>query len=146
MSEERPPIVDEKSGEKEREKESEKSSGGDSFEEKARRDPLSAMFWAGFLILAGLIYLANNMNFLPQVGSAEAWDWIMVCGGGLLLLLAFIRSVSPDYARPVGGNVILGAILVAIGLGEIIDSDLIWPILLMVGGVLLLINAMRGRS
>ena len=132
----------EKEQEKEREKESEKEQYAG---EKFRRDPISAAFWAGILILAGLILLANNMKILPQIGSADVGHWIAFGAGLAILLEGVVRAVSPDYARPVTGRFILGSVLMVIGLSGIVDTELTWPLLLVLIGVGILLNSLFRR-
>jgi hypothetical protein len=131
----------EKEQEKEREKEREK---GQQPGEKFRRDPVGAAFGAGVLILVGLILMADNLGFLPQIGKSEVWHWI-ACGIGIIILLeVLVRATSPDHARPVTGRLIFGGILLAAGLSGIIETTLIWPlILILIGFAVLARNLFR---
>lgn len=144
--ESRPPQYsweDEKAREKEAEKTDEKGRG---YEEKYRRDPLSAVFWAAILIMAGLVFLANNMGFLPELGSAEPWDWIFFGAGALLLIEVLVRVVSPDYARPVTGRIIFAGVLLAVGLSGLGDFEFTWPLILVLIGFAILANTLLGRK
>jgi hypothetical protein len=136
----------EKEQEKEQEKEAEK---GAAYAEKYRRDPLSAAFWAGILILAGLIFLADNMEILPserQFSNVEVWHWIAVGAGLLLFLEAIIRLVSPDYARPVRGRFIFAGALIAVGLSSMLGNpEIIWPLILVIVGVSILFGVIFRR-
>ncbi len=137
---------DEKEQEKEQEKEAEK---GAAYAEKYRRDPLSAAFWAAILILAGLIFLADNMGYLPSEGqfrSVEVWHWIMVGAGLLLFLEAIVRLVSPDYARPVRGRFIFAGALIAVGLSSMLNRpEIVWPLILVIVGVSILFSVIFRR-
>ncbi len=126
--------------EKEREKEREKAG------EKFRRDPISGAFWAGILILAGLIFLADNMGYLPKIGNAQVWHWIVFGAGIALLLEALVRTLSPDYARPVTGRFILSGVLIVVGASGIINTELTWPLILVVIGIGILINTLLRRT
>jgi hypothetical protein len=131
----------EKEAEKEQEKEQEKDTEKSSYYgEKFRRDPLSAVFWAAIFILAGIVLLAENMGWLPTLGEAEPWQWIMLGAGGLLLIEALIRATSPDYARPTTGRFILAVILIGVGAAGIFAIELTWPLILIVVGVAILLR------
>jgi hypothetical protein len=86
----------EKEQEKEREKENEK---GQYAGEKFRRDPISGAFWAGILILAGLIFLADNMGYLPRSVTPCVPDRFLRRG---LVSRGLVRTFSPTM-RPVTG-------------------------------------------
>jgi hypothetical protein len=57
---------DEKFDEKSMEKEEEKSTDEKGWDEKWRRDPLSAIIWAAIFIYAGLVLLASNLGLLDN--------------------------------------------------------------------------------
>jgi len=132
----------EKEQEKEREKENEKDQQAG---EKFRRDPISSAFWAGVFILAGLIILANNRGYMPEVGNAEVWHWIAFGAGVALFLEALVRTLSPDYARPVTGRFIFSGILMVIGSSGIIGTEITWPLILVVVGVGILLASLSGK-
>ncbi len=128
--------------EKEEEKQEEKDEK--SWDEKWRRDPLSALVWAAILIWAGLALLAENLGLLASLERVEGWDLILMGAGLVVLVEVVIRLSVPDYRRPVGGTLTLGLILLAIGLGGLVDA--VWPALLIaIGAGLLLRGLMRGR-
>lgn len=146
---ERPPEPPSRSWEeeKEREKEQEKTQEketekGRGYEEKIRRDPLSAVFWAGILIMAGLVFLAANLGLLPKIGDTEPWHWIVFGAGVLLALEALVRTVSPDYARPTTGRLIFAGILMVAGLSGLFETQLMWPLVIVLIGVALLLKAL----
>ena len=65
-------------GEKEEKVEKQDEKQEKRWEEKWRRDPLSAVVWAGILIWAGLAFLAQNMGFLARFERLEAWSLIFI--------------------------------------------------------------------
>ncbi len=104
-------------------------------------DTLSRLIWAGILIYAGLVFLADNAHLLPRVPGTDVWSWIMLGAGGLLLLEGVIRALSPAHARPWIGSVILGLVLLGIGAGAIFNISLSaswWPVILILIGVSML--------
>jgi hypothetical protein len=134
---------EEKEREKEQEKEAEKAQD---YAEKYRRDPISSIFWAGVLILAGLVFFAENFGYLPRIGGAEPWNWIAFGAGVLLLLEVLVRAASPDYARPVMGRVIFAAVLMMVGLSGLVRAEITWPLILVLVGVGILANTLFRRS
>ncbi len=109
-----------------------------SWDEKWRRDPLNAAVWAVIIIWAGLVLLASNLGFFDD-SFLDAWPLFFVGAGGILLLEVLFRLVMPAYRQPVIGNAILATIFLAIGLGGLIDWNLIWAVALIgIGGFILL--------
>jgi hypothetical protein len=131
----------EEKDEKEREKQEKE---GLTLDEKVRRDPLSAIIWAGILIWAGLVLVAQNLNLLAGLGG-EAWPLILLGAGLIVLVEAVVRLNVPAYRRPVGGTLILGLVLVAIGLGNLLNLESAWPIILIIIGVGLLLRTLIRR-
>jgi hypothetical protein len=115
------------------------------WDEKWRRDPLSAAVWAIILVWAGVVLLAENLGLFTRFEWFSAWGFIFVGAGFIVLLEAAVRLLVPAYRRPVGGTLIWGAILVGIGLGSIIGASVTWPLILIAIGVgLLLRGLLRG--
>jgi hypothetical protein len=125
--------------EKEEEKQTEKEEKEEkSWDEKWRRDPLSAAVWAAILIWAGLVLLVSNMGLLARFEWLDDWGLIFVGAGLLVLLEVVVRLLLPDYRRPVMGTLIFAIILLAIGLGNLVGWGLIWPLVLIIIGVAIL--------
>ena len=129
---------------KEEEKQAEKT------DEKWRRDPLSAIVWAAILIWIGVALLLGNMGLLDDVtilGSrVQAWS-VGFLGAGLIVLLeAVVRLVMPAYRRAVGGTLIFAAVLLGVGLGEIVGWVLIGPLVLIALGVSVLLRGFLRRD
>ena len=131
---------EEEKSEKEHEKEEK------SWDEKWRRDPLNAATWAAILIWAGLVLLAENLGLLTRFERLEAWALIFIGAGLIVLLQMVIRLVVPEYRRPVIGGLILGVILLAIGLGDLIGTNVVWALVLIaIGAAMLLRGFLRRR-
>ncbi len=102
--------------------------------EKFRNDPLSAVIWALILIWAGLVFLGQNL--LPSLYHGwEPWTLVVIGAGVIVLLEAVVRTLRPEYRRPIAGTVIFGVILIAVGLGEQPGWDAFWPVPLIIAGV-----------
>jgi CDP-diglyceride synthetase len=149
MSEQQPRHMEEKpekqeeKDEKDREKQEKE---GKSLDEKMRQDPLGAVIWAAILIWAGLVLVAQNMGLLRGLeGGARAWAIILIGAGVIVLLEAVVRLSVPAYRRPIGGTLILGFILLAVGLENWLAWSMAWPVILIIIGVGLLLRALLPR-
>ncbi|MFQ6101999.1 MAG: hypothetical protein ACE5OS_12310 [Anaerolineae bacterium] len=137
--------------EKEEEKEEEKAEKEHEKEEKTwdekwRRDPLSAVVWAAILIWAGVALLAGNMGLLANVAWLDVWGLVFVGAGLIVLLEVAIRVLVPAYRRAVGGTLVLAAILLGIGLGNLFGWEVIGPLVLIAIGLgVLLRGFLRSR-
>jgi hypothetical protein len=116
-----------------------------SWDEKWRRDPLSAAIWAGILVWAGLVFLADNLGLLARIERLDAWGLIFAGAGLLVLLEVVVRSLVPDYRRPVTGTLIFGIILLGIGLGDLVGWGVIWAVVLIIIGLSILVRGFLGR-
>jgi hypothetical protein len=143
MSDRKDEKSDEKEMEKQEEKQEEKST---SWEEKWRRDPLSSIVWAGILIWAGVVLLMETTNILHTLRDTlnlerlEAWPIILLGAGVIILAEVVIRLLVPAYRRAITGSLILAAILIGIGLGDITKKDVVWAIILITLGAVILLR------
>jgi hypothetical protein len=127
------------------EKEKDEKGKGEGWEEKWRRDPLTAAGWALVLIWAGLVLIAANLN-LFGIGW-EAWPVIFFGAGVIVLLGVIVRLLVPAYRRPVTGNIIFGFILLGIGLGGVTERyEIIGALVLIAIGVSIFLSRLiRGQ-
>ncbi len=103
--------------------------------QKEDRKRVDAIYWAGVFIWAGLVFGADSLGILPQVGAASAWSWVFFGAGLYALVGNFFRASSPDWPAPTGWDYIWAAILLIIGLGGIFNVDVAFPVILMVVGL-----------
>jgi len=122
------------------------------WDEKWRRDPVSAAGFAAILIWAGIVLLLENLGLLGglalpgRLPVPGAWSLIITGAGLIVLLVVLVRVLVPAYRRPVTGSVILGFILLAVGLGDILGSGVVWAVaLILIGVAMLLRGVVRGR-
>lgn len=118
-----------------------------SWEEKWRRDPLTAAAWALIIIWGGIVLLANNLNLLTWFPWLEAWPLFFLGAAAILLLEIGIRLVLPAYRQPVLGSVILAVVFLAIGLAGLISWQCLLPgAVIAVGFYLLFSGLIRRRE
>ena len=111
--------------------EKEEKGRGEGWDEKWRRDPVDAASWAGIFIWAGLVLLAAN---ILDTGW-EAWPFVFLGAGAIVLLGVAVRLIVPAYRRPIIGSLIFGVILLGIGLGELTRWDVVGALILIAIGV-----------
>ena len=130
---------EEKEEEKRREKEEK------SWEEKWRRDPVNVVTWAAIFIWAGLVLLADTLDFKTGFSWWNTWALIFVGAGIIVIVGALIRLLVPEHRRPVTGGFIVGLILLGIGLGGLIGWGVVWPVVLILIGLLIVLRGFARR-
>lgn len=123
---------DEKEEEKRHEKEDEKHREKQ-FDEKIRRDPVRGISLAIILIWGGIVALIDTQ---VNVSWWKGWA-VFIVGTGVILLLKALVRLRPEYRRPIGGTIVIGLILLGVGLGDMVGWNYIWPVILIVIGVVL---------
>jgi len=155
-------MADEKSDEKEmekREEKDEKSREEKSWDEKWRRDPISAIVWAILFIWAGVVLLADNLDLLVPwlnnlaastgiafIAEMEAWEVILVGGGLIVLVEVIVRLFMPQYRRAVGGTIFFAILLISVGLGNVIGWEIVGPLIFIALGLAILARGIFGRK
>jgi hypothetical protein len=148
-------MPDEKFDEKEMEKKEEKAP-----EEKWRRDPLGSIIWACILIWAGLVFLASNLGWLDAIitqteevtgvsaidNVISAWSVVLLGAGVIIMVEVAIRLLVPAYRRPVLGTFIFGLVLIGLGLGDLINWNILWPLIIIGVGLSILARAFRKQE
>jgi hypothetical protein len=144
-------MADEKS-EKDMEKRDEKSSQDEkNWEEKWRRDPVNAVIWACIFIWAGIVFLVDSLGFIGTWtagvdGDVNAWSFIFMGAGVIVLLGVLFRLLVPEYQRPVSGNIILGLVLIGIGLSDLFNVAIVWALILILIGISIIFRGFRRGS
>lgn len=111
--------------------------------EKWARDPIGAIFWGLVLIVAGVFLFAATQGWILW---ENVWAWFLLGLGVVLILEGLVRWAMPAYRRPLGGRLVGGAILIAIGLGGVLGVKEWWPLILIAIGLTILIRAFIGRT
>ena len=128
---------------KEEEKQSEKGRG-DWGAEKYRSDPLSGIVLALALIWAGVAWILSNADvFGPGV---ETWAVALAGAGVIVILGVLVRLLVPAYRRPVGGNLVLGFILLGVGLGDLLGWEIIGPLVLIAIALSIIIGVLTRKK
>ena len=138
---------EEKDEEKRREKDEKEDEKRKGWDEKWRRDRVNALLWALILVWGALVILAETTGYAEDHFSWwEGWAVFFVGAGAILLLTAFYRLLVPEYRRAITGNVIIGLVLLAIGLGSLISWNYIWVIVLIAIALMILLRAFVPRT
>ncbi len=138
MSERRRNEKEEEKREKEDEKRHEKE-----WEEKWRHNPARIVALAVILIWGGIVALIETAH-LVTAHWWQAWA-IFLIGTGVILLVKAAYRLMPEHRRPVGGTIIIGLILIAVGLGDIVGWNYTWPIILIAIGLIFLLRVVFRR-
>lgn len=142
MPEEKPRRENE---EKEEKNEKQEEKGDQGWDEKWRRDPLTAAAWACILIWAGVVLLAHNLGMLSWIPFLESWSIFFLGAAAILFIEVGLRLLLPAYRQPIAGTVILAFVFLAIGLGSVINWNCIWPLILIGIGVYALFTGLIRR-
>lgn len=112
-----------------------------------KNEGLSRFFWPVLLVLAGFIFLAENLGVMPGAVGADGWDWMMVAAGALLFGGQLLRVAMPSEGDPSVFWMIGGVVLVGLGVSDILALDLSvgdwWPVILIVLGISALAKGAR---
>jgi hypothetical protein len=131
---------EEKRGEKREEK-------GRSWDEKFERDRLRMISIAIILIWGGLVAFAGTLNLFNYDWEGHGWAIFLLGTGIILILKVIIRALFPEYRRPIGASLIIGFIILAVGIFDVIgwNWNYIWPIILLVIGLFILLRGVFRR-
>ena len=125
--------------------------------EKQHNDRLGSITWALILIWAGMVFLAAQLGWLdalrtsislPEgiyIAEMSTWSVIFLGSGVLVFIEAMIRSFSKTYRSSTGGNFVLAAVFLGIGLGSIFGWNAVWPFVLIAMGFDALLGALIRR-
>ena len=103
-----------------------------------RRFRAESLYWAGVLVWAGLVFGANSLGYLPQIGSADVWSWVFIGAGLSGTLLNLYSSSLPDSVTTTWDYIWSGFWLL-LGLSGLFAIDMFWPfVLVLIGGVTLI--------
>lgn len=101
----------------------------------AERQRLKGLWWAAVLIWAGLIFGADSLGFLPQIGVGNAWSWIFTGAGLLGIIGSIYRVTSPDVSNPTIWDWVWPGFCLIIGVGGFTRLEIAFPLILILAGV-----------
>lgn len=113
--------------------------------EHKERKRLEAIWWAGALIWAGLVFAADSLGLLPQIGESDAWTWIFLGAGLYGTLGNLYRIANPNSPNPTAWDTIWAGGILIIGLAGMSPVDIFWPLILVLVGVVILAEALFQR-
>lgn len=113
---------------------------------KKERQRLEGLWWAVALIWAGLVFGADSMGILPQIGEADGWSWIFLGAGLFGTLGNLYRVVSSDVPNPTTWDWVWSGIILILGLGGFTALDFSWPLILILVGGVILVNVLWRRE
>jgi hypothetical protein len=108
------------------------------YNKRRERKRLETLWWAVMLIWAGLIFGADSVGLMPQIGDADAWSWIFLGAGVIAVLGNLYRLTLSNVPNPTTWDWVWGSLCLIIGLGGFTTINIAWPlILILIGGVIL---------
>ena len=104
---------------------------------------LDTLWWAVALIWAGVVFGAESLGFLPQIGDAGVWSWIFLGVGLFGLILNFFSMSADEYADPTLWDWIWSGGLTLVGAAGFLTFDFPWWLVLIIVGAAILTSALR---
>jgi hypothetical protein len=116
------------------------------FDDMEQWGVINAIYFGGVLLWAGIVFAADSLGYLPQIGYSSAWSWIFLGAGLFSLVGNLVRQVSPGILNPSGFDYLFGSVLLAIGIGGFTSLYIALSLLLvLVGGAILYSVISRSR-
>ena len=109
-------------------------------QKRATRDLVNTITWAACFIWAGLVLIPDKYNYITTTTSWGEWSLIFVGAGVIVLLGMLIGRIRSRLYRQTWKRTILALVLLGIGLQGIVGWRIIWPIILIVIGVLIVLR------
>jgi hypothetical protein len=114
--------------------------------QKEKLPRLDVYFWAGALIFAGLVFGADSMGILPQIGEANQWSWVFLGAGILGFVLNYLSQSSPEYSNPTSWDWGWSIVFFIIGIAGFISFTVPGWLFLIAIGVVILLSAFQLRE
>lgn len=113
--------------------------------EGVERKRAEGVWWAVALIWAGLVFGAESMDLLPQIGEASAWTWVFLGAGAFGLLSNLYYASRAGGPKPRTWDWLWSGALAILGLFGFTTLDLAWPLILILAGGAILAGNYLGR-
>jgi hypothetical protein len=99
--------------------------------------------WALLAIWAALVVGAEGLGLLPQIGVADAWNWLFL-GAGILATIGCVRRLLAHPRQDLDlSDYAFAGLLVVLGLGGFVSAWLVTSVVLLVLGLLILVTDAR---
>ncbi len=97
--------------------------------QKSERSRLETLWWAVALLWAGVVFGADSLGLLPQIGQADAWSWVFFGAGLFGMLGNLYRIATPESPNPTAWDYIWSGFLLLIGLsGLVTNVEILWAL------------------
>ena len=135
------PSSDERYNRHRNEKEEEREKGR-SWAEKWQHDRLRMFSIAAILIWGGLVAFAGTINLFNYNWDTHGWAVFLLGTGVILVAKVMVRAMVPEFRRAIGASLIIGIILLAVGIFDLIGWDwkYIGPIILVAIGLAIILS------
>ncbi|MCK4977480.1 MAG: hypothetical protein KAS36_11170 [Anaerolineales bacterium] len=107
---------------------------------------IDAIFWGGAFLWAGLVFGADALSYLPQIGDSIDWSWVFLGMGVYGLLLDVIRLVSTGLSNPTAWDWSWTFIFLVIGAAGFLSVGVPWWLFLIILGTVILGRALFRRD
>ncbi len=107
---------------------------------------IDAIFWGGAILWTGMVFGADALGYLPQIGDAGAWSWVFLGMGVYGLLLDVIRLVSTSLSNPTAWDWSWTLIFLVIGAAGFLSVAVPWWLFLIILGTVILGSALFRRD
>jgi len=99
------------------------------------------MAWAVIFFLGAALLMVEIFGITKDIEWYSGWDVFFLGLGTVMVMSSIIRRTALGR-RIEGMGAICGLILIAIGMNGMLDFNMIWPILLVIFGVLILVSTL----
>ena len=99
---------------------------------------IDAVFWGGALLWAGVVFGADALGYLPQIGGAIDWSWVFLGMGMYGLMIGVVRLASDNLSNPTAWEWLWMFIFMVLGAAGFLSFEVPWWLfLILIGGVIL---------
>jgi hypothetical protein len=105
--------------------------------EARRRDPWHGLFFALLLILGGILFLSVQAGW---VTGDMVWKYFMIGLGTIFIINGLAHYNNPDFNYFIYGKFVAGGVLLLVGILFITNYSIWWPVILIIGGCVVLIR------
>jgi len=115
----------------------------DETEVNFHHDPLGRIMGGVIVIWLGVSFLLMENGYIP---NGKWWAYFLLGLGIIFFLEVFVRMTRPEYEKHYFGRLIAGAVLVAIGAGNIFEMENWWPLVLIAVGFVIVYMSFKQKN